>query len=109
MAEAPFVLRLWREKSADDDFNFSYETCSKRRASLPSPATIPASAIAINHAQIHRSTNHLAALQRNARFLSLHFLAMKAVAFICAAFRRASEEQRQHPEKEKSTHAKNYP
>jgi hypothetical protein len=33
---------------------------------------------------------------------------MKAFAFGCAAFRRASEQQRQNPEKEKSNHAKNY-
>jgi hypothetical protein len=33
---------------------------------------------------------------------------MKAFAFGCAAFRRASEQQRQNPEKEKSTYAKNY-
>jgi hypothetical protein len=73
------IVRLWRKKSTADDFNFPYETCSKRPASLPSPATILASGTAINqprrHAQIHRSTIQLAGSQWNGRFRSLHFLA----------------------------------
>ncbi|MFZ3330349.1 MAG: hypothetical protein WA197_06945 [Candidatus Acidiferrales bacterium] len=36
------------------------------------------------------------------------FPATKAFAFGCAVFRRASEQQRQNPEKEKSSHAKNH-
>jgi hypothetical protein len=33
---------------------------------------------------------------------------MKAFAFDCAAFRRASEQQSQNSEKEKSSHARNH-